>query len=46
MESQDSFDLHFLFMTKDDELFFIYLLAICTTSENCLFNSFAHLLIG
>jgi hypothetical protein len=33
-------------MDKDVEHFFMYLLAVCISSENCLFNSFAHLLIG
>jgi hypothetical protein len=33
------------FMTKDVEYLCIYLSSIWT-SENCLFNSFAHLLIG
>jgi hypothetical protein len=34
------------FMAHDVKHFFIYLLAICTSSEYCLFNSFAHLLFG
>jgi NADH:ubiquinone oxidoreductase subunit 3 (subunit A) len=35
------------FIAKDVEHFFIYLLAISTSSfENCPFNSFAHFLIG
>jgi hypothetical protein len=45
MESQCSFDLHFL-MAKDAEHLFTYLLDICTSFENSLFNSFALLLIG
>jgi hypothetical protein len=32
-------------MVKDVEPLFLYLLAVCTSFENCLFNSFAHLLI-
>jgi hypothetical protein len=32
-------------MTKDVEHFFVYLLAICTSFMNCLFDSFVHLLI-
>jgi hypothetical protein len=36
--------IYILFLAKDIGLSFMYLLAICT-SENCLFNSFAHLLI-
>jgi hypothetical protein len=34
------------FMTKDVEHCFMYSLAICISSENYLFNLFAHLLIG
>jgi hypothetical protein len=34
------------FMAKEAEHFFMYLLAICTSSENCLFNLLTHLLIG
>jgi hypothetical protein len=35
------------FMAKDIENSFMYLLASCiSSSENCLFNLFAHLLIG
>jgi hypothetical protein len=34
------------FIAKDMEYFFIYLLAVCTSFESCLLNSFAHLLIG
>jgi hypothetical protein len=33
-------------MAKNIEHYFMYSLAICTSFENCLFNSFAHLLIG
>jgi hypothetical protein len=34
------------FMAKDVDHLFMYLLDICTSSsENCLFNSYAHLLI-
>jgi hypothetical protein len=32
-------------MAKDAEHFFMYLLAICSSLENCLFNLFSHLLI-
>jgi hypothetical protein len=32
------------YMSKDDEYFFMYFLAIYTSFENCLFNSFAHLI--
>jgi hypothetical protein len=31
---------------KDVEHSIVYLLVTCTSFENCLFNSFAHLLIG
>jgi hypothetical protein len=34
------------FIAKDLEHFFMYLFAICTSFDNSLFNSFAHLLIG
>jgi hypothetical protein len=33
-------------MAGDAEHFFIYLLAICTSFENCLFSSFSHLFLG
>jgi hypothetical protein len=32
-------------MTKDVEHVFVYLLAICTSVKNCLFTSFAYLLV-
>jgi hypothetical protein len=41
MESQCSFDF-ISFMVKDAEQFFMYFLAICSSSENCLLNLFAH----
>jgi hypothetical protein len=41
---QCSFDLHFLY-GQGSEHFFMYLLVICTSVENCLFGSFFHLLI-
>jgi hypothetical protein len=36
----------FSLMDKDVECFFIYLLDICTSFENCLSHSSPHLLIG
>jgi hypothetical protein len=45
VESQCHFDLH-SFMAKDAEHFFIYLLAICTSFENCPFSSFIPLFSG
>jgi hypothetical protein len=34
------------FLARDVEHFFVSLLVICALFENCLFNSFTHLLIG
>jgi hypothetical protein len=45
MESQFSFDLHFS-DGKRHWTFFMYLLVICTSFEDYLFSSFAHLWIG
>jgi hypothetical protein len=46
MDSQCNLDLY-SFMGKDVGYFFVHLLAICMiSSENCLFNSLANLLIG
>jgi hypothetical protein len=38
--------IYISFMAKDVKHFFICLLAMCTSFENCLFSSFAHLFIG
>jgi hypothetical protein len=34
------------FIARDGEHFFVCFLVICISFENCLFSSFAHLLIG
>jgi hypothetical protein len=45
MESQCSSNMHLLY-GKNAEVFSIYLLAISTSPESYLLNSFAHFLIG
>jgi hypothetical protein len=45
IQSQCRFDLHFLF-GKGHWTFFLYLWAIYTSFEKCLFNAFVHLLTG
>jgi hypothetical protein len=34
------------FIAENVDHFFMYLIAICTSFENCLYNSFTHLLTG
>jgi hypothetical protein len=38
--------IYISFMDRDVKHLLMYFLVICTTSKNCLFKSFVHLLIG